>query len=60
MKKSELVKLLKRNGCKFERNGGSHEIWYSNKKKKEFPVPRHARELKTGTVHSILKDAGIK
>ena len=27
---------------------------------KTFPVPRHKTELASGTLHSILKDAGLK
>lgn len=61
MKVSELIKILKKHGCKLKRNGGRHNIWYSPITGNEFAVPRHeAKELKTGTANSILKDAGIK
>lgn len=46
MKGSELRKLLKKYGCYFDRDGGNHEIWYSPITKKQFPVPRHADEVK--------------
>ena len=60
MKKGELVKILKRNDCWLLSHGGNHDTWYSDKKQKRFQVPRHAGEMRKGTVHGILKDAGIK
>lgn len=61
MKISELVKLLKANGCHKERDGGNHEIWYSPVSKKRFQVPRHgSKEVKTGLLNGILKQAGLK
>ena len=61
VKISELVKLLKESGCYKERSGGNHDIWYSPITKKRFQVPRHgAKEVKTGLLGSILKQAGLK
>lgn len=61
MKVSELKRLLKQNGCRFEEDYTRHEWWYSPKTGKYFPVPRHdAKEIPTGTLNSILKDAGLK
>ncbi len=60
MKKSELIKILKKHGVYKFREGGSHEIFYSPITDKYISVGRHAKEFKTGTVHAILKDAGIK
>ncbi|MDR2090236.1 MAG: type II toxin-antitoxin system HicA family toxin [Clostridiales bacterium] len=61
MKYGELKKLLKKNGCRMERGGANHEIWYSAKTEKRFPVGRHdSQEVKTGTLNAILKDAGLK
>ena len=60
MKKGELLKILKRGQCSFLRNGGNHEIWYSSKEQRKFQVPRHSKEIPTGTVESILKQAGLK
>ena len=57
---SELLRLLKKHGCTFVRNGGRHDI-YKNPKGDEFPVGRHLKEeVKTATLHTILKQAGIK
>lgn len=60
MKTQELLKLLKKNGCYIHRNGKKHDIWYSEITNREFPVPRHKAEIPTGTLNSILRDAGIK
>jgi predicted RNA binding protein YcfA (HicA-like mRNA interferase family) len=61
MKYGELKKLLKKNNCRKEREGASHEIWYSVETGKFFPVGRHdSQDVKAGTLNSILKDAGLK
>ena len=61
MKYSELKRLLKKYGCRFDHDGGGHEIWYSPITGLYFPVGRHDRaDVKKGTLTSILKDAGIK
>ncbi|MBR6380941.1 MAG: type II toxin-antitoxin system HicA family toxin [Lachnospiraceae bacterium] len=61
MKISELRKLLVRSGCYLYRSGGKHDIWYSPKTGKYFPVPRHvSQEAGTGLTGSILKAAGIR
>nr|DAM81717.1 MAG TPA: hypothetical protein [Caudoviricetes sp.]DAS14629.1 MAG TPA: hypothetical protein [Caudoviricetes sp.] len=60
MKLSELLKILKKNDCYLVRHGDNHDIWYSPKSGKKFSVPRHAKEIKTGTKESIFKDAGLK
>ncbi len=60
MKTSELIKLLKKNGCYPLRNGKKHDIWYSPKTGKQFAVPRHlSQDIPTGTCRNIKKDAGI-
>ena len=61
MKTSELKRLLKNSGCYETRtNLGGHDEWYSPITDLRFRVPRHqSKEVATGTVHSILKAAGI-
>lgn len=61
MKYSEVKKLLKKNGCYILREGTNHEMWYSPKTGKTFPVSRHnSQDAKSGTLKSILKDAGLE
>ena len=60
MKTAELLKLLKKAGCQEVREGGNHTIYRSPLTGKIFSLSRHAKELPTGTVNQILKDAGLK
>lgn len=58
---SELKKILKKSGCRIERQGNRHEIWYSPTTDKRFEVGRHkTKEVASGTLKSILQDAGLK
>ncbi len=59
MNKSELERKLTENGCKFWRHGKKHDIWM-NKQGKKFQVWRHLKDIPSGTVNQILKDAGLK
>lgn len=60
MKTSEIVKLLKKNGCHLIRHGSSHDIWYSPITDKQFPIPRHpSQDVKSGTYNNIRRDAGF-
>jgi predicted RNA binding protein YcfA (HicA-like mRNA interferase family) len=61
VKWSELIKLLKQNGCYKENEGANHEIWFSPKTNATFPVGRHkSEEVPQGTLNAILKQSGIK
>ena len=60
MKGSELIKLLKKNGCSLVGHGGRHDEWFSPITGKTFQIPRHNKEIPKGTALSILKDAGLK
>ena len=61
MTTAELLKLLKKLGCTFIRNGGRHDIYFSPITGKQFPVGRHNKEeVPNGTLQNILKCAGLK
>jgi len=61
LKVSEIVKLLKKNGCYKTKEGANHERWYSPITGKTFSIPRHyGKELMKKTEQSILTDAGLK
>ena len=61
MNGGELKKKLKKAKCKKTAEGKKHEVWYSPATDKEFYVPRHdSQEVDAGTLHKILKDAGLK
>ncbi|MCF7830750.1 type II toxin-antitoxin system HicA family toxin [Candidatus Gracilibacteria bacterium] len=59
MKPRELVKLLEENNFFFVRQTGSHAI-YKKFGHKLIIVPIHNRDIPTGTLKAILKDASLK
>jgi len=59
MKPKELVKLLEKEGFVFVRQTGSHAI-FRKTGFKIIVVPIHSKDIPTGTLKSILKDAGLK
>lgn len=61
MKVSELTKQLRRAGCHLVKHGREHDKWSSDITRKVFYVPRHkSKEIASGTLDRILKDAGLK
>lgn len=61
MRVSELIRQLKCNNCYFVEHGAEHDKWFSCNSGKYIRIPRHlGKEIPTGTVARILKDAGIK
>lgn len=53
-----LKKILRRHGCRFERQGrGDHEIWYSPITDRRFVVDSAIRSRHTA--NGVLKQAGI-
>ena len=59
MKTAELRKILKKNDCYLIRHGKRHDIWFSPITGRQFSLPRHKDEIKTGTLRNILEDAGL-
>ncbi|MCD7959525.1 MAG: type II toxin-antitoxin system HicA family toxin [Ruminococcus sp.] len=57
MKRRDLIKLLKKNGWTFLRDGGRHDI-YTNGEKEE-PIPRH-KEINEILAQKIIKKHGLK
>jgi mRNA interferase HicA len=41
MKKKELLKYLRNNGCEFLREGGRHSWWHNPTLNKKSAIPRH-------------------
>lgn len=58
-KPRDLIRVLEKRGFYIKRQTGSHVILVNEKLKKAIPVPLHNKDLKTGTLHGILKRAGI-
>ncbi|WP_439291222.1 type II toxin-antitoxin system HicA family toxin [Lonepinella koalarum] len=60
MTSKDLIKELTAIGCYLKRQGkGDHQIWYSPRTGKTFPVPHPKSNLPIGTVKSIKKSAGL-
>ena len=55
LKYREVIRKARKAGFVFRRNtGGTHEIWWNEKKKITCVIPHH-HEIKSGTVKSIVK-----
>ena len=61
MKYRELVKRLRQLGCEFVRNAsGSHRIWWNPGNGQYTTIPDWgSKDLKTGTLRSVLADLGL-
>jgi len=59
MKPKELIKLLEKEDFVFVRQSGSHAI-FRKPGFKIIVVPVHSKDIPTGTLNAILKDAGLK
>lgn len=60
MTPSKLIKLLRQHGFVFIRQSGSHAIFKNDQQGTKVVVPIHSKDIPKGTLHAILKDAGIK
>jgi predicted RNA binding protein YcfA (HicA-like mRNA interferase family) len=56
----DLCKVLKRKGWRCVRINGSHHVYSSADGTRKVSVPVHGnKSLRTGTQHTIMKDAGL-
>ncbi len=60
MTPSKLITLLRKHGFVFTRQSGSHAIFKNDYRNKKVVVPIHNKDIPKGTLHALLKDAGIK
>lgn len=56
---SKVIKILEKKGFVLNRIKGSHHLFYHPETKRRVTVPVHGRDLPTGTLLEILKQAGI-
>ena len=60
LKYREVIERLRARGFVFDRPAkGSHEIWYNPITKRRTTVPHHPGTLARGTLHAIIKQAGL-
>lgn len=60
MTPKEMERLLLNNGFVFDRQKGSHKVFWNKETGKIAVVPMHSKDLKKCTEQRILKDAGLK
>ncbi|HSE90199.1 MAG TPA: type II toxin-antitoxin system HicA family toxin [Candidatus Binatia bacterium] len=58
MKRGDLLRHLRQNGCELLREGARHSWWYNPRQNKRSSVPRH-NEITDLLVRKICKDLGI-
>jgi predicted RNA binding protein YcfA (HicA-like mRNA interferase family) len=56
----DLVRILQKKGFLLERSSGSHQLWLHPISRKRAIIPMHNKDLPTGTLHAILKQAGFE
>ena len=56
----DIARILKQKGFVLDRVRGSHQIWLHPVSRKRAVVPMHNKDIPTGTLYSILKQAGIE
>ena len=56
----QLEKILKKDGWYLYDTVGSHYQYKHKTKKGKITIPRHCKEMKKGTLYSILKQSDIK
>lgn len=59
LRPAQLVRVLEKAGWHSKRQTGSHIIMVNEELRKAIPVPMHNKDLKTGTMHGIIKRAGL-
>jgi mRNA interferase HicA len=59
---AELIKFLKKNGCRIENNRGGtgHRTAYRGNRKTTIPIHGKSRELPKGLIAKIKKDLEIR
>lgn len=60
MKFREIEKIIKEAGWEYAYTAGSHYYYKHPIKPGKVTIPYHGKDLKTKTVDSILKQAGLK
>ena len=55
----EVIRKARKAGFVFRRRtNGTHEVWWNEHTKKSCVIPHH-KEIRAGTLHSIIRQMGI-
>ncbi len=60
MTSREVIRILEEHGWKLKAVKGDHHHFYHPDRPGKVTVPHPAKDLKKGTVNSILRQAGLK
>ncbi|ADY57328.1 YcfA family protein [Syntrophobotulus glycolicus DSM 8271] len=60
MTEKEILRLLKNNGWKITEGTRHHLAINPNHPGVRIPIPRHKKDIPPGTLHQILRAAGLK
>jgi predicted RNA binding protein YcfA (HicA-like mRNA interferase family) len=55
----EVIRFLEQNGFVLDHASGSHYVFYQPISGRRAVVPRHNRDMKKGTLLSLLREAGF-
>ena len=58
MKRGDLLRHLRTNGCAFLREGGRHSWWHNPERNKRSAIPRH-NEIEDNLARKICRDLGV-
>ncbi len=58
MKRKQLIRYLRSQGCEMLREGSSHSWWFNPQLNKRSAIPRHT-EIRDILANKICKDIGI-
>ena len=58
MKRRQLIRHLKKNGCHLLREGGNHSLWHNAERGTQTAVPRHT-EIPNVLAQKICKELEI-
>jgi len=59
LKPKEVVSILEKAGYYIDHTTGSHYIMRHPDYHQRIPVPYHAKDIKRGVLHSIIKQSGL-
>jgi predicted RNA binding protein YcfA (HicA-like mRNA interferase family) len=59
LKPKEVIKMLQRAGFYIDHQSGSHISLLNDKTKKRVTLPSHPKDIKKGTMHSIIRQSGL-
>ena len=59
LKPKEVVQIIQKIGFEFDRQKGSHAVYYRQNDKRRVVVPMHLKDLKPGTLRGIIYDTGL-